>query len=1159
MNLEETPKGNKTTPLSAQSALMRDAMIGPKAANPSAVEAPLNDPSNLRENKPGPVELNLPTDRPRTPLLSIESAQWPLRLSKQLTQSLKSLARDHDVDLSALLLAAWSAVLSRLSGQQEYLIGAQGPVFSHSVRAADHSVYSPVRIDLSGEPSTIQLLELVKRAVLASDDHGLGSNQVAFRFSREEGFDVVKEKPSSQGALPAAFELELDLKVEDDQIVGLMSYATALFDSITIERHAGYLRSMLEGMVSVATQPVSKIDIISPAERRLLLETWNSQPTANQEFPTIHQLYEDQVKRTPGAIALVHEDQEITYGELNARSNGLANQLIQMGVRPGTCVALCVGRSIAMVVGMLGVLKAGAAYVPLDPDYPCERLMTVIADVMPSVIVIDEAGQEHLGENNLGSMNLVDPNSISTHPSTDLHVPGLTSRHLAYIMYTSGSTGKPKGVMVEHRGIANLVQHHTDFCGIRDHRHSLQFASIGFDASVWEIFSSLSAGLTLHLVPTCIRMYRDKVFEYMIRHSITYAHCTPSFLQDGKGLPTLPKPTTLIVGGEPANITLLQNLISQGITFFNAYGPTEVSISSSTWRSPKNYTGDVVPIGKPVRNAWYYILGPHQQLAPIGTVGELHIGGVGVARGYLNMPGQTAERFLLDPFNNDEGARMYRTGDLVRYLADGSIVFLGRSDHQVKIRGFRVELGEIEACLSQHAWVSEAAVSALGSGDEKRLVAYVVSEPQSNLPHHLRSYLTTRLPQHMVPAAYVRLDSMPLTINDKLDRNALPVPREEAFAREAYEAPQGDIENKLAHIWSQLLKTEHIGRNDNFFTLGGHSLLAAKMLEYLRRVGLTVSLRALFECPTLGTLAQAVALYDRVAIPLNLISPKSVTLTPEMLPLINLKQSDIDLIVSKIPGGLANIQDIYSLSSLQEGIMFHHLLATEGDPYLLTSTIAFESRTLLDRYLTAFQTVVDRHDILRTAFFWDKLSTTAQVVCRSVCLPIEELTLDPADGSIKDQLDERFNPKHYRIDLGHAPLLRFVIAKDTDNRWLLVQLIHHLIGDHDAEQEMHIEIKTLLDGMGGSLPEPRPFRNHLAQVQLRSSPEADERFFREMLSDVDEPTHPFGLIKVDNGGGNLKESHRIVPQDLNDRLRMQARYLGFYLGACKLEMDQITH
>ncbi|KAF9951475.1 hypothetical protein BGZ72_007025, partial [Mortierella alpina] len=895
------------------------------------------------------------------------------------------------------------------------------------------------------------------------------------------------------------------------------------------------------------------------AEKKIIGSTRShSQHKTTFEEKTIHQLFEEQVKRTPNAMALAHEGQELTYADLNSRSNALAHWLIQLGVRLDTCVGLCMNRSNNMIVGMLAIMKAGGAYVPLDPTYPRERLKSILADAAPFILVADEAGRAALYDTTLRSLILVDPSTDLAQADANPRLTSLTSRNLAYVIYTSGSTGKPKGVMVEHRGVASLVKYHSELIGVHKGSRMLQFASISFDFSVWEIFLALCSGATLVLAPSNIRMDRDLLWNYMLHQSITHATFTPSFLQDGKGLPRSNKPLTLTLGGEALGPTLLQNLIRQGVTVFNDYGPTEASISAATWKCPAGFEGDIVPIGHPVRNAQLYVLDDHQQPVLLGDIGELFISGVGLARGYLNRPELTAERFIQDPFSTDGDARMYRTGDLARYLPDGSLLYLGRTDHQVKIRGFRIELGEIEAVLTGHKWVSEAVVLALGSDNDKHLVAYVVSDSQDQLPHLLRAHLVAKLPHYMVPAAFVRLDAMPRTTNEKLDRKALPVPDEGSYAREAYEAPQGEVEIKLAEIWTLLLQLENIGRHDNFFALGGHSLLAAQMLDHLRRIGLSVSVRTLFDSPTLSALAKSVLDYQAEAIPSNLITPASDRITPDMLPLIDLNQSDIDHIVQCIPGGLSNIQDIYPLTPLQDGILFHHLLATKGDPYLLTGTIAFDTRLLLDRYLAAFQTVVDRHDILRTAFFWKDVSTSAQVVCRRAPLTIQELSLDPADGTLLEQLDRRFNPKHYRINLHQAPLLRFITAQDTDGRWMLVQLVHHLIGDHTAEEEIHAEIKLILDGEGHSLSVPLHFRDHLGLTRLKSSPEEHERFFQEMLKDVHEPTLPFGLTTVFDGGAEVQESYQILPQELNNRLRKLAKQLQVSLAViCHVAWAQV--
>ena len=423
----------------------------------------------------------------------------------------------------------------------------------------------------------------------------------------------------------------------------------------------------------------------------------------------------------------------------------------------------------------------------------------------------------------------------------------------------------------------------------------------------------------------------------------------------------------------------------------------------------------------------------------------------------------------------------------------------------------------------------------------------------------LRAHLAARLPEYMVPAAYVRLDALPLTPNGKLDRKALPAPEDTAYARRAFEPPQGEIEQTLARIWSELLGVETISRHDHFFELGGHSLLAIPLLERLRQLNLSAAVRDLFTAPVLADFAATLGRHTEIVVPPNAITVDSMRLTPAMLPLIDLTQNDIDRIAAQTPGGIANLQDVYALSPLQDGILFHHLLAAGGDPYLMSGLSAFADRALLDRHLAAFQQVVDRHDILRTAFHWQGLSTPAQVVRRRATLSVTELTLDPNDGPAAEQLRQRFDPRRHRLDLTEPPLLRFVVAFDAERqRWLLLQLLHHLIGDHSTLEFLHDEVRAILADRGDALPAPRPFRNLIAQARLGVPAEEHERFFRTLLADVDEPTAPFGLTDVHRDGDQVVEARRMLPQPLNERLRAQARRLGVSLASlCHLAWGQV--
>ncbi len=1127
-----------------------------------------------------PILLDLPTDRPRPPEQSFAGHVVSINLDAELTISLKHLSEQQGTTLFMTLLSAWAAVLSRLSGQDDVVIGT--PSAGRNCQEVESLIgffvnTLALRIDLSGAPNVAELLARVRQTALIAQEHQdlpfeqvveivqpprrLAHTplfQVMFAWQNNEHTDWtlpgLTMTPVDQVLDTVRFDLELNLFEEDDRIVGTLSYATALFDQATIERHVGYLRTVLQMMVADPQQPVGKIDILAPAERRLLLETWNAAETAFPAQLCVHQLFEQQVEQTPDAIALVYEERTLSYVQLNAHANRLAHQLIALGITPDQRVAICMARSPAMVVGLLAVLKAGGAYVPLDPAYPSERLVHILNDAAPVILLADNTGRAALGETGL---TVLDPNILPDQPDRNPQISALTSRHLAYVIYTSGSTGRPKGVMVEHRGVVNLALAQITRFGVDKTSRILQFASSGFDASVSEIMTALSGGACLIIPTDIIRQEPRRLWSYLEERAVTHAFLPPALFREECDLPAITIKPTIIFAGEAPGSALFQMLCGW-VNLFNDYGPTEITVCATSWPCPSNYTDASVPIGRPTVNTRVYLLDAYGQPVPLGAVGELYIGGVGVARGYLHRLELTAERFLADPFSHVPDARMYRTGDLARYLPDGNLIFVGRNDQQIKIRGFRIEPGEIEARLMEHPAVQETLVLGLGDGQDKRLVAYVVAVANEELVNNLRAYLSAILPDYMVPAAFVRLETFPLTPNGKLDRRALPAPDEAAFARQVYAAPQGEMEIALVSVWRELLGVEQISRHDNFFALGGHSLLAVRMIERLRRMGLGMSVQALFQHQTLNVLAQSLSQHLEIRVPDNGITPDTSVLTPEMLPLIDLTQPDIDAIVEQIPGGIANIQDIYALSPLQDGILFHHLLAKEGDPYLLVSQMAFADRLRLDRYLEAVQRVVDRHDILRTAFVWQGLSVPAQVVCRQAQLLVTDLTLDPADGPVNEQLAQRFDPLRHGIDLCQAPLLRFVAAQETDGRWMVLQLLHHLIGDHTTLEVMDREVQAYLAGQESSLPAPVPFRNLVAQVRLGVSQEEHTRFFTEMLAEVDEPTLPFGLTEVHCDGSQVTESHRMLPAELNDRLRSQARRLNVSLAAlCHLAWAQV--
>jgi len=627
-------------------------------------------------------------------------------------------------------------------------------------------------------------------------------------------------------------------------------------------------------MVADETQAVDRVSLLGDAERHRLLVEWNATEADYPGDSCIHELFEAQVDRTPDAIAVVHEDRELSYGELNARANRLAHHLRALGVKPDDRVAICVERSCEMLVGILAVLKAGGGYVPLDPSYPVERLGYMLDDSAPAVLLTQSGLRDALeaGAAGLPVVELDGDASLwGAEPDTnpDPAVVGLNSTHLAYVIYTSGSTGKPKGVMVEHANVTRLFSATEAWFQFGRSDVWPLFHSFAFDFSVWEIWGALSYGGRLVVVPGMTTRSPGDFYALLCRAGITVLNQTPSAFRQ---LIAAQKESTeqhrlrhVIFGGEALEIRMLEPWRRDGrnrqTRLINMYGITETTVhvtycalGGRDWERP-----GTSPIGRRIPDMQVYLLDQHGEPVPVGVAGEIHIGGGGVARGYLHRPDLTSERFIASPFV--AGDRLYRTGDLGRYRPDGTIEYLGRNDHQVKIRGFRIELGEIEVRLSSCPGVGDAVVLAREDAPgETRLVAYytLAQDGAGVEVDALRGHLCSALPDYMVPAAYVRLASFPLTANGKTDRKALPAPEGDAYARGAgYEAPVGEIEETLASIWSDVLGHERVGRHDNFFELGGHSLLAVKLLDRMRQAGLHAQVRDLFGQPTVASLALA--------------------------------------------------------------------------------------------------------------------------------------------------------------------------------------------------------------------------------------------------------------------------------------------------------------
>ena len=848
-----------------------------------------------------PELLELPTDQARPTRQSRGGAIVGVELDEALTSGLKALSLRHGTTLFMTILAGWAAVLSRLSGQNDVVIGT--PMAGRSRQEIEGLIgffvnSLPIRIELPGTLTVTELLGRAKERVLHAQHHqDIPFDQVvelvhpARSLSHHPMFQVMfawQTAPQAKGrtrpaeldtegvkygaAVPvhAEFDASLWLMEADGRIAGSMTYATALFERETVERHVGYLRRALAAMVADDRQNVGRLRLQPDSERLQVIEAWNRTETAYPEA-CVHDLFETQVAQTPESLALTMGEHALTYAELNARANRLAHHLRERGVAPDARVALYLERGLEMVIGLFAILKAGGAYVPLDPAHPVDRLETMLADCTPVMVLTQIALVERLGGVTIPILILdAEPSPWGGHPATNPARAALTPDHLAYVIYTSGSTGKPKGVMNLHRGVVNLLWSIGNAVGMRPADRLLAVTTLSFDIAALELFLPLMFGARVEVLPRAAASDSVLLQRSIAVSGATVMQATPAtwwmLLEGGwTGEPRL----RALCGGEALASDLARRLCARVGALWNVYGPTETTIWSSAQRvGAASVRRALVPLGTPVANTRIYVLGRDNEPNPSGVVGEIYIGGAGVARGYYGRSGLTAERFVPDPFGLASGARMYRTGDLGRWLADGTVEFAGRVDHQVKVRGFRIEPGEIEARLMEHAAVRDAVVVAReDTPGEQRLVAYVVGDPTAGA-EQLRAYLSETLPNYMVPAAYVRLGSLPLNANGKLDRHALPVPDSHAYPRRGYEAPLGETEELLARIWAEVLRLERVGRTDNFFELGGYSFLAVQMLSRVREeLATDVPTGGVFAWPMLADFARELTSPSQLDLP----------------------------------------------------------------------------------------------------------------------------------------------------------------------------------------------------------------------------------------------------------------------------------------------------
>ncbi len=1015
--------------------------------------------------------LDLPTDHPRPNVQTQNGARYGLGLSRRLSDGIRELTERSGTTLFITMLAAFQALLSRYTGQEAIAIGT--PIAGRNYAEAEPLIgffinTLVLRTDLSGDPSFMELLERVRVVALGAYAHQelpfeklveeLQPERDTGRSPLFQAMMVLQNTPAATDAVEGLqlrmietgrhttqFDLVLNVSWGIGELQLGLEYNTDLFEQSTIRRMLQHLNVLLESVVSNPEQRLSELQLVTPEEQEQVLVQWNDTASEYPHEKSINQVFEEQVERTPEAVAVQYQDQQVTYKELNERANRLAHHLQKLGVGPETLVGICVERSVEMVVGLLGILKAGGAYVPIDTGYPLDRQAKMLEQGV-SVLVAQEDELEKL-PSFWGPVVCLEDEFAGESKSNP--VSRVSGENLAYVMYTSGSTGQPKGVEVPHRGVLRLV------CGVQyvdlnSRSCLLQLAPLSFDASTFELWGALLHGgrcvLSSERVPT-----PQNLGEMIKAQAVDTIWLTASLYNTviDEAPEALAGLKQLLIGGE----ALSERHVREGhrclvdTEIINGYGPTEGTTFTCCYRIKRDEEWNYgIPIGGAINNTQVYVLDRKQQMVPVGVVGELYIGGAGLARGYLREAELTAARFVPHPYGKEKGERLYRTGDMVRYLEDGRLEFMGRVDHQVKVRGYRIELGEIETVLERHRSVREAAVLAREDvPGEKRLVAYVVKHPESQVTvTQLLEYVSNKLPLYMAPAAFVMLEQMPLTPNGKIDRRALPAPEHSRPELEqSYVSPRVPTEEIVAGVWAQVLRVEQVGIDDDFFELGGHSLLATQVISRVRELfNVEIELRVMFAHPTVRGLGEVIE---------EQLRGGAGQVAPAVLPVVRDRE---------IPLSFAQ-QRLWFLDQLEPGSSFYHIPA------------AVRLRGTLD--LTAleqsFREVIRRHESLRTRFGVVN-GVPVQVIDEAPEFSLRVLDLSTvAEAEVRRvAMEESQRP----FDLAAGPLLRAVVLRLSEQEHVLLCTMHHIISDGWSIGVLIRELTTLYEAYVKGEPSPLP-------------------------------------------------------------------------------------
>lgn len=1017
-----------------------------------------------------PPALPLPTDFQRPARQTFRGARCGFTLSSQLSESLKSLSRQEDCTLFMTVLAAFKTLLLRYTSQDDIAIGTsitnRGRVETEPLIGLFINTLV-LRTNLSGNPSFRELLQRAREVMLEAYAHQelpfeklVEELQPERELSHSPLFQVMlvlQNAPALALKLPglnvslidrhnetAKFDLLLSLVETADGLTGSLEYSTDLFKRETVERLCSHFEMLLESIVKAPDRALSEFQILTPAEQHRLLVEWNETAIDRSFMPLVHEQFELQAAGTPNAVAISFGTEQLTYSELNARANQLAHALRRLGVGADVLVGLMTERSLDMIVGLLGILKAGGAYLPLDPHYPGERLAYMLENSAAPVLLTQQHLAKDLPAHEAEVLCLDSEWQSRIAPESTENLATINFvEHLAFTIYTSGSTGRPKGVQLSQGALVNLVAGMQQQLQLTSQDVWLAVTSLSFDIATLEFCLPLLLGARVVLVTRKIAADGAALSEWLRESNATMMQATPASWRmlvaagwTGNG------PLKILCGGEALKAELVERLLEycRGGGVWNGYGPTETTIYSlvSVVEDPARIT-----VGRPVSNTEAYVLDAYQQPVPTGVVGELYLGGEGLARGYLKLPALTAERFIPNPFSAEGGERLYRTGDVVRYLEDGAIEYVGRNDHQVKVRGYRIELAEIESVLTQHPGVLQSVVMAReAAAGDVRLAAYVIPAETLACPSQteLRDFLSERLPGFMVPSTFMLMEAFPLTPNAKVDRKALPAPDwGQTGAQAAYVAPRTPFEEVLAGIWSQLLGIERIGIHDNFFGLGGHSLLATTFVSRLREVfQVELPLRRLFETPTLSEIAEAV---------------QSLKQGIETLPLER-RAHDHEL----------------SLSFSQQRLWFLDQLTPGTSAYNLVGALRLRGPLDVSAMERSLNEIVDRHEVLRTTFVTVD-GRPEQVIASSLTLTLPLVKLDQ-EREVDRLIAEESG---YSFDLTRGPLLRAVLLQLDAQDHVLVLNMHHIVSDGWSIgillRELTAFYKGFVNGERATLPE----------------------------------------------------------------------------------------